>query len=383
MLAVLLLFPFHTSRVFDTADPFYVKSQHLWEPLNNVLWFISVWHMQLLFLLAGASTFYALGKRSAGKYGIERVKRLLVPLVFGILVLMPPQTWVGGQFNSGYAGSYWHYLTSGDFLVMNIQESGDYFGGFGVGHFWFILFLFVLSLIALPLFAWGRTERGARTMRAISRGLARPAWWLLPPLVIMLAEGLPAVAGKNLFYYLVFFLLGYVVVAGGTFAPAAERYRWPALITGIGLSLWWILTGDLRESLADPSLALAGLNYLGMLATWSMLTAFFGLGRRYLDRPGSFAQLPVRGVLPPLPAAPDRDRRAGILAGEARGAGAGAVDLRAGGLGRRHLRVVRGRAPGRRPCASSSGCGRTRRPCTARGPPAWSTLPAPRAAGSH
>ena len=76
VLAVLLLFPFHTSRVFDTADPFYVKSQHLWEPLNQVLAFISVWHMQLLFLLAGASTFYALGKRGTGQYALERVKRL-------------------------------------------------------------------------------------------------------------------------------------------------------------------------------------------------------------------------------------------------------------------------------------------------------------------
>lgn len=286
VLAVLLLFPFHTSRVFDTGDPFYIKSQHLWEPLSNVLWFISVWHMQLLFLLAGASTYFALGKRSTGQYALERVKRLFVPLVFGILVLMPPQTWVGGQFNSGYSGSYWHYITSGDFLVMNIQDTGDYYGGFGVGHLWFILFLFLLSLIALPLFAWGRTDKGARRMRAVSQRLAHPAWWLLPPLVIMLAEGLPAIAGKNLVYYLVFFLLGYVVVAGSRFAQMAQRYRWPTLIAGIGLSLWWVLSGDLRDSLADPSFALAGLNYLGMLATWSMLTAFWGLGRRYLDHPG-------------------------------------------------------------------------------------------------
>ena len=242
--------------------------------------------MQLLFLLAGASTFYALGKRSTGQYTLERVKRLLVPLVFGIFVLMPPQTWVGGQFNSGYTDSYWHYLTSGDFLVMNIQDGGDYFGGFGIGHFWFILFLFIISLIVLPLLAWGRTERGGRALRAVSHGLAHPAWWLLPPLVIMVAENLPALAGLNLFYYLVFFLLGYVVVAGRSFERAAERYRWPALVAGLGLSLWWVLTGSMRDSLPDPSWARAGVTYLGMFATWSVLIGLLGFGRRYLDRPG-------------------------------------------------------------------------------------------------
>ena len=65
VLAVLLLFPFHVSRVFNTDDPFYVKAAHLSGPLSDALNFISVWHMPLLFVLAGASTFFALGKRSA------------------------------------------------------------------------------------------------------------------------------------------------------------------------------------------------------------------------------------------------------------------------------------------------------------------------------
>ena len=79
VLAVLLLFPFHISRVFNVAKPFYVKGAHLSRRLNYVLRFISTWHMQLLFLLAGASTYYALRKRGGGGYLFERVKRLLVP----------------------------------------------------------------------------------------------------------------------------------------------------------------------------------------------------------------------------------------------------------------------------------------------------------------
>jgi len=89
--AVLLLFPFHTLRVFNDED-LYVKALPVAEWVDGVLWFISIWHMPLLFFLAGCSTYLALHKRRGGQYALERTKRLLVPLVLGIFVLIPPQT---------------------------------------------------------------------------------------------------------------------------------------------------------------------------------------------------------------------------------------------------------------------------------------------------
>src|SRR5512134_1626183 len=59
VLAVLLLFPFHVSRVFNAGEPFYIKGPELSEALNLTLGFINQWHMPLLFLLAGASTYLA------------------------------------------------------------------------------------------------------------------------------------------------------------------------------------------------------------------------------------------------------------------------------------------------------------------------------------
>ena len=122
VLAVLLLFPYHTLRVFNT-EAFYVKAGQLSTTLDYVLGFISVWHMQLLFVLAGASTYFALRKRSSRQYLGERFTRLGVPFVMGVfLVLIPVQTWYGARFNSGYQDSFWHYLISGDFLQWNIQD---------------------------------------------------------------------------------------------------------------------------------------------------------------------------------------------------------------------------------------------------------------------
>ena len=161
VLAVLLLFPYHVTRVFN-EEAFYVKADEVSAALNVVLGFVSVWHMPLLFLLAGASTYFALRRRSARQYLGERFTRLGVPFLIGVFILLiPVQTWYGARFNSGYTESFWHYLVSGDFLQWNIQEGGDYFGGFGFGHLWFIFVLLLVAVIALPLLANARTRRRA------------------------------------------------------------------------------------------------------------------------------------------------------------------------------------------------------------------------------
>ncbi len=281
VLAVLLLFPFHTSRVFNAGEPFYIKSEFLSHALDFTLWFISLWHMQLLFVLAGASAYFSLRKRTGGVFVRERVTRLLVPLAFGILVLIPPQTWVGAQYNSGYTGSYLSYLTSGDFLRWNIQEAGDYYGGFGIGQLWFILFLFVISLLALPLFSWWR-KSGAPAAWLAER-IARPLWWWIPALALLLAEAFPAVAGKNLAYYLVFFVLGYLTMASERFVVGAQRHAGLCLAGGWVACAAFIAGTPLRETTPDPSLVRVGFVLLASVGAWATIIGMLGLGRRFLN----------------------------------------------------------------------------------------------------
>ena len=167
--------------------------------------------------------------------------------------------------------------------MCNVQDGGDYYGGFGIGQLWFILVLFLISIVVLPLLLWGRTERGGRMMSASARRLASPAWWLLPPLLIMVGNALPELELRPL-YYLVFFVLGWVVMFDDRFIDSAERHRWPALVVGAGLALFWVFSADLRDSQPDPSLQRAALDYLGMSATWLALVGLLGCGKCYLDR---------------------------------------------------------------------------------------------------
>lgn len=284
-LAVLLLLPFHTLVVFDAGDAFYVKASTLSEVAGGVIGFIAVWHMPLLFFLAGCSTCFALRKRSGSQYAWERVKRLLVPFVFGILILVPPQTWYGGRFNSGYADSYWHYLASGDFLRWNIQGGHDYYGGFGTAHLWFIMFLLVMSLVALPVVLWGARGGGVQRMKAFSRRMARPVWWMLPIVVLFAGEAAPDIPGGPFVLYLFLFLLGFVAASDPTFMESAQRYRVLSLTVGVALTLFTVLTPDLRDSLPDPSFQLAGLAFLKVAAIWLVIVGLLGFGKRYLDQP--------------------------------------------------------------------------------------------------
>jgi peptidoglycan/LPS O-acetylase OafA/YrhL len=283
ILAVLLLFPYHTLRVFNN-DPFYVKASSLSSIADWVINFIDVWHMPLLFFLAGCSTYFALRKRTAGQYAWERVKRLLVPLIFGILVLVPPQGWYGARFNSGYTDSYWHYLSSGDFLKWNIQDGGDYYGGFAIGQLWFILWLLLISLILLPLVVWAVRGSAAGWVERLSGRFSYPAWWLVPIVFLSLGEAVPEQVGKPSVLYAFVFLLGVLVVSDSKFPDSAERFRWPAFVAGIGLTVFWVESTGFRDSLPDPSWGRVGLSLLGSAALWLMVIGAMGMGKRYLNR---------------------------------------------------------------------------------------------------
>ena len=147
VLAVLLLFLFHPARIFDTGGmgfpPWYVTNNQLSNGLTYFMGLMNPWHMPLFFLLAGSATRFALQFRSGGQYVKERFTRLLIPFIFGVVVVSTPQMYymlrqqnrnLGKSFLEAYPQS----------LALSADDAG--------GHLWFILYLFVFSLIALPLF---------------------------------------------------------------------------------------------------------------------------------------------------------------------------------------------------------------------------------------
>ena len=107
--AVLMLIPYHASRLFDVWEPYYVKNSPTSSALTMLRAFVDPWGMPLLFVIAGAGAFFALQRRTGVQFLRERILRLIIPLVFGLLILVPPQAyfaWLG----QGHQASYWKFL---------------------------------------------------------------------------------------------------------------------------------------------------------------------------------------------------------------------------------------------------------------------------------
>jgi len=284
VIAVLLIFPFHSARVFDVFEQFYAKgpiqsAALSWFPVA----FFSLWQMPLLFLLAGMSSYFALGKRTGRQFIGERALRLLVPFFFGCLIIVPPQVWYGVRTNTGYTGSLVQFY--GDYFSGSFGLVSDYVGGPSFGHLWFIIYLFVVSAVSLPLLLWARRGSGGPAMARVARGLAHPLSWLAVAFVLLLSTALPDLGGHNPFTFLVWFILGFTLMNDDGALAVARKWRWPLLATGIVMGVAVGVTYSWRDTLPDPSVGLAGHEFAVQLCGLVLCLAAVGLAMHRLDTP--------------------------------------------------------------------------------------------------
>jgi len=278
ILVVASLVPFHTARIFDIWEPNYVKNSELSALLSYFIGFFAAWNMPLLFLLAGAASGYALEFRSAGAYLKERCLRLFVPLVFGVLVLVPPQAYIARFQAPGYGESY------GRFLLDYFRIRGDltgYTGQFTPAHLWFILYLLVLSAVALPLFVYLRRDR--RMIDWLVRECERPGALLLLAVPFGIAGILPAISDKNPFYYFTFFLYGYLIAEDSRFRTLVDRYKGWGLVLGFLTMAVILVQWRLRLRFSPYSPGDVAFYLVRTFNTWFWILALLGYARKYLN----------------------------------------------------------------------------------------------------
>ena len=77
VIAIFLVFVYHTLRPFS-SEGFHVVNDRAYAGVDIITTILPIFGMPLVFLISGAGAFYALGKRSGGRYLWDRVLRLLV-----------------------------------------------------------------------------------------------------------------------------------------------------------------------------------------------------------------------------------------------------------------------------------------------------------------
>lgn len=229
VICILMLFPFHASMCFLSGGyyGFYVYGGEI-PALQYLDLAVYPWWMSLLFALAGASAFYALKKRTAAEYAKERVLRLLVPFVSGLLLWIPIQSFLADVFYNDYQGGYFRHYSV--FFTKWTDLTG-YDGGFTPGHLWFILFLFVFSLAFLPLNAWYSKRDKKPELSKI------PVWVLIiGGFALLSAGGLAAnIGGKGVLEFAICFLLGFFLLSDDNVIEKLKR-NW-ILLGGLWLAM--------------------------------------------------------------------------------------------------------------------------------------------------
>jgi glucans biosynthesis protein C len=142
--AIVILHLFHVGMMFNGWS-WHLKNPeplHALEPPMEILHWV---RMPLLMLIAGAATAFALEKRGLPAFLWDRVKRLLLPVVFGMLVIVPPQIYVERVASGAFHGSYLDFYPQ----VFRFQPYPA--GAFSWHHLWFVVYLFVYSVVLVPL----------------------------------------------------------------------------------------------------------------------------------------------------------------------------------------------------------------------------------------
>ena len=271
--SIFLLFPYHATMMFNSFESFYVYS-HSVTVLNAFLIVTWPWFMPLLFALAGVSSAYALSRRTAGQYINERVRKLFIPLLSGVLLLVPMQTYYAERFHNGYTGGY---LAQYVLFFTKPTDLTGYHGGFTPAQLWFVLYLFVISLLALPLMLW----YNKRETKLDASRLTLPV--LIPMCIIPLVMALIVnIGGKSLGEYFAYFMLGFLVLSRDEVIERLRQNRWVLL----GLSV--LLLGGLYGYyvVSGGSFAMIPYAILSRAAGWVSVLALLGGAKQWFNYTG-------------------------------------------------------------------------------------------------
>ncbi len=302
VLGMMVVFLFHNARFFDT-DGWHVKSPRTTPVVTMIVIFAVQWMMPLFFILSGIGAYHALAHQGWRQYLVSRVKRLAVPLIFGIFVIIAPwQVYLERVSHGQYSGSFWswypHYF-EGWFGL------GGNFAWMGV-HLWYLEALFVFSLITLPLFLVLQARPGDRLVAALSRLATMPGliFLLAMPIAIMeFVANSPALresfgrrdfGGWSLLPYLAIFVVGFLLAGREEMAQVIERHRVAGLVVAL-LTFVAAYIAVKQHGLPESGIAFAALRGL---FCWAFLIAFCGFASRYLRFRNGFLKYANEAVLP-------------------------------------------------------------------------------------
>lgn len=297
--AFFLLILYHVGMVYAPWW-WHIKSTHILPELTLAMGLMNPWRLTLLFVISGIATRFMgekiADRRAAGQSLMkERNLRLLVPFLFGALVIVPPQTWVQltelRLFHGNYLEFWGRYLSAD-------QSFGIFLPTYN--HMWFVGYLWIYTMVAAilwPLMPW--------LDRVLGPLMAGPSLFLLPIAGFM---GLRAfvyphhpetvILWNDLYAHLHFgfaFVLGLGLARMDGIWPRFVAWRHYAAAGAFVIALF---SQSLGFHLANGTPVGLETHILRSAYAWLVIAALFGYAHRHIHRGSETLTLLTRAVFP-------------------------------------------------------------------------------------
>ncbi len=282
-----LLIIYHVAMVF-APWPWVVKWPETFPSLIVPMALLTPWRIPLLFVVSGFATRRLLARMpSLAAFAQQRSLRLLVPLAFAMLVLLPPELWVRAKLAGDPDGLATYWL-------------GDYWNPLALygrsfpqwEHMWFVVYLWAYTIVLAVVLA----RVGAGRMQAwferltVGRRLIWVPMLLLAGAKVALMFVVPETQGLTTDWaghagYLPLFLFGFALGGSATLWRAIGRHWAGALVIAGACSLL-VIWVELQYQGADvPGHALMAASRAARLAmAWGVIVALLRFADVALNR---------------------------------------------------------------------------------------------------
>ena len=303
LIAIVILLFFHTGMWFNTWG-WHVKNNETSTSFNYWMVWLHFWRMPLLLFISGAGTYMALGKRTPRQFAGERFKRLFIPLLFGMFVVVPPQIYY--EYIKSY-DSYWEFYKT----VFQFKPYPP--GSFSWHHLWFVLYLLLYSLLSLPLLIYLRSPQSTWFKEKIFRYFSGATGILLvPPIAILVTQILlrPYFPEEThdlkdlayFIYYFCFFLFGMLCYSNPNLWEAIGENRKRLLLTTVFALipfyvLYFHVRGIIHFPWSDDTVEII-FDIVGIFVAWFTVITIIAHGQHYLNKPHPWLKYFNEGLYP-------------------------------------------------------------------------------------
>jgi hypothetical protein len=293
VILIFAVFLHHVCMPFN-GDGWHIMNNESSKVLDDIMVYFEQFRLPILFFISGVGSVILLSKVTAKKFILDKVTRLLIPLIIGSLLIVPPQSYIENINN------FQSYFQEFPALALNFETN----------HLWFIEYLFVFALLAIPLNIMLHSKFGEVLNSSVSKLTKfKGGLFLLVGLLIAIKINFSLMfpnddnkienLSSSTFYFF-FFISGMVFIRNNSVWQAICEQRFNHLIIlllSTGIFYGYYYSPDLSEYLSSDTRWSIWWGVCCLVA-WSALLTILGYAQYYLTNTPKWLHLSNELIYP-------------------------------------------------------------------------------------